>query len=108
MVVLDRLGEDGQGALATMRTQEARCGVGVVASNDGRVQHLFEGVAARLAGLELDDVEDLVGVGDEQIVEGEQYAGPLDDGHAGPLLLRLAGGATRRLHVVGRGAWHDR
>jgi len=37
--------------------------VGVVAGLDGDVLDLFEGVVPRLAGLELNDVEDLRGVG---------------------------------------------
>ena len=69
VAALPRLGEQRQSTLAAARTQQSRRRVRVVARHDGRVEDLFEGVLARLARLELDDVQDLVGVGDHQVVE---------------------------------------
>ena len=51
--------------------------MGVVARLDGRVEHLFEGMPARFAGLELNQVEDLLAAFDQQIVEAQEDVGAL-------------------------------
>ena len=69
--------EDGQRALRAPRPQELRRRVPVVARLDGDVEHLLERVDARLAALELDDVEDLLRVGEHEVVEAQEHGGAL-------------------------------
>ena len=106
VMVLPRLGEHRQRALAAARPQEGRRRVRVVARLDGDVEHLLEGVAARLAGLELDDVEDLGGVVDDEVVEAQHDGGALGERAPRPLLLRLARRRAGGGHVGGRALRH--
>ena len=72
-----RGGEHGQRALRASRPQGLRRRVPVVARLDGDVEHLFERVDARLAALELDDIEDLLRVGEHEVVEAQEHRGAL-------------------------------
>ena len=103
---LGRAREERQGALAAARRQVVLRAVSVVARLDGDVLDLFEGVVARLAGLELDDVEDLRGVGDEQVVEAQQHGGAFVERALRPGGLGRARGRDGGRHVGRRAGRH--
>ena len=77
-------------------------GVGVVARDDRDVEDLLERVLARLAGLDLDEVEDLVLAGEHEVVEAAQHGAALGERRARPGGLHVAGAGERRLDVLGR------
>ena len=100
--------QHGQRALRPLRPQEAGRRVPVVPRLDGDVEHLLEGVDPRLAALELQDVEDLLRVGEHQVVVAQQDRGALLHRATRPRLLRLAGRRARRRDVVGAAPRHLR
>ena len=63
---------------------------GVVAGHDRGIGDLFEGVLARLAALELDEIEDLVLALEDQVVEAQEDLRPLGERAHRPILLREA------------------
>ena len=78
-VVDARPGEEGQGALARFGAQMTPGGAGRVAAADGRIEHLLEGVAARFAAFELDEVEQLFLAIEDEVVQAHEDAPPLGD-----------------------------
>ncbi len=105
-MVLPGLGEHGQRTLTAARLQKARRRVCVVARLDGDVEHFFEGVTSRLAILELDDVEDLGGVVDDEVVKAQHDGGALGERTPRPPLLRCARRRACGGHVIGRALRH--
>ncbi len=61
--------------------------IGVVAGHDRGVEDLLEGVPSGLPRLELDDVEQLVLAGEDEIVEAQQDLPPGGEARLAPLLL---------------------
>ena len=76
----------------------------VVAGGDEDVKQFFHRIAASLAGLELDDVEDGRPPLMDEVVELEDDSGPVSHRSGGPAFLRLAG--KRRCAQYLRGAGH--
>ena len=68
----------------------------VIAGDDGGVENLLERMPAGLAGLQLDQVENLVLAVQQEIVEAQEYAGAIGEGSRRPGGLRAAGNATAR------------
>src|SRR5262249_53668104 len=101
VVVLVGGGEQGERALAALGAQEALGRVGVVAGDDGAVEHLLEGVAARLARLEPEQVEDLVLAVEAEAGVAQQDRPARGAAGARPGPLRPARAAERRLDVLG-------
>lgn len=97
------LRERGHGARVPLRLQIGGGLTAVVAGRDGYGLHLLVGVQAGLAGLQLDEVEDLGLAFEHQVVEAEQDGGPLPYGDLCPDRLGLPGRLERLLHVLGRG-----
>jgi ParB family chromosome partitioning protein len=87
-------GEDRQGALGPPWPEELLRDVAVVARLDGDVEHLLERVDARLAALELDEVEDLRRVREHQVVVAQEHGGALCHRQRRPLRLCRARGCT--------------
>ena len=103
---LGRPGQERQGALAAARPQVPGRAVGVVPGLDGDVLELLEGVATRLARLELDDVEDLPRVGDEQVVKAQQQRRAFVYWALGPGRLGRGRGRDGGGHVGRRAGRH--
>src|SRR3954452_12970330 len=61
---------------------------------------------ARLAGLDLDEVEDLLLAGQDEVVEAQEHGTALLERRARPGLLGVACAAYRRLDVLGRAPGH--
>ena len=80
--------------------------VRVVAGNDRGVDHLFQGVSARLAGLELHEVEHLALAVKQDIVEAEEDAGPFTKPQPRPRSLGDAGTLDGGSNFVGGAPWH--
>ena len=100
---LGDLGEGRHGTGVPLGTQIRRRFAAVVACRHGDGLHLLVGVQARLAGLQLDEVEDLGLALQHEVVEAQQYGGPLPHRHLGPHALRGTGRPERPRHVLGRG-----
>lgn len=75
----------------------------VVAGGDGDGLHLLVGVQAGLAGLQLDEVEDLGLAAEDEVVEAQQDGGPLPYGDGGPGGLGGAGPVEGGGDVLGGG-----
>ena len=78
---------------------------GVEAGDDRRVEHLFEGVLARLAGLELDEVEDLLLAVEEEVMEAQENLRPLGERPHRPILLGESQPRLGEDDVLRRRAW---
>ena len=90
VVVLPRLGER-QRAPAPARLEVLLGGVRVVARHDRDVEHLLERVAARLAGLDLEQVEQLLLVVERQVVVAQEDALALVEAGPRPLACAVRG-----------------
>lgn len=97
------LGERRDGAGVPLGPQIRGGPVAVVPGRDGHGLHLLVGVQTGLAGLQLDQVEDLGLAFEDQVVEAEQNGGALPYRRLCPHRLRLARGLEGLLHVLGRG-----
>jgi hypothetical protein len=74
--------------------------VGVVPGNDGRVDHLFQGVRARLPGLDLHEIEHLALAVEQEIVETVEDPGPLTKAPPRPRSLGNASAIDGRSNVL--------
>ncbi len=99
---LGDLGEGRHGARVTLGAQVRGGLAAVVPGGDGDGLDLLVGVQAGLAGLQLDEVEDLGLACEDQVVEAEQDGGALPYRSAGPDGLRGAGPLEGAGHVLGR------
>lgn len=100
---LGDLGEGGDDPGVAPRL-EVRAGLApVVAGGDGDGLHLLVGVQPGLAGLQLDEVEDLGLALKDQVVEAEQDGGPGPDRCRGPGGLGGAGAVEGGGDVLGGG-----
>ncbi len=97
-------GQHRERAAAALRLEVPGGGVRVVAGHDRDVEDLLERVLARLARLELDQVEDLVLAREHQVVEAQQDALALREAGLRPGGLRRASAWERGGHVLGRAA----
>ena len=115
-VVIDGgFGQHRYCAVCSLRFQQLRPLVAVVAGGDSGVYELLVGTGAVLAGLGLQQVQHLVAVGKQQVVEVVQHFAALFRCHAGPLLLRRTGtleglvdiglGTDRNLRQLLAGKW---
>jgi hypothetical protein len=80
--------------------------VRVVAAAQGDVEDLLERVAAGLAALQLDEVEDLLLAVEHQVVQAHEDGGPVRDGRLRPGALCSPGALEGQSHVLGRAAGH--
>ncbi len=96
-------GERGHGTRVPLRPEVGGCLTAVMAGRDGYGLHLLVGVQPGLAGLQLDEVEDLGLAFEQQVVEAEQDGGALPYGNLCPDRLGRAGRLEGPLHVLGRG-----
>src|SRR5207302_4904908 len=90
-----------QGAFAAARAEETLRAAGVVAGNDRGIEDFFKGVAARLAGLPLDEIEHFVLTLEQQIVEAEEDARAVRESAAVPGELRGAGALRSEVEIGG-------
>ena len=87
--------------------QVALGGVGVVAGNDGGVEDLLEGMPPGLAGLELDQVQELLLAGQDQVVVAQQNGSSLRKARRRPSLLGGPGVLNGQRHIGLGAARHD-
>src|SRR3954447_1167524 len=80
----------------------------VVTRDECHVHDLLEAVAASLAGLKLDDVEDVLAVVEHQVVEAQQDALALLEAGRSPSPLRVAGAPDSSSDVIGGATRHRR
>jgi len=106
MVVLPDLGERELDALAALGAEVLLGGVRVVAGGEGDVEHLLEGVTARLPVLELDEVEHLVLAVEHEVVQPHQDRRALAHRPRGPLALHRPRAPRRLRHVLGGAVRH--
>lgn len=97
------LGEGRDGAGVPLRLEVGGGLAAVVAGRDGDGLHLLVRVQPRLAGLQLDQVEDLGLAGEDEIVEAEQHGRALPYRRLRPQRLRGAGRVEGLRHVLGCG-----
>ena len=102
MVQLVDAGGNRHQASSAARAQVALRAHAVVARHDRDVADLLERVLARLAGLELDQVERLGLSREHQVVEAQQHPSPVGQRPFRPVLLCAARDVVRRGDVVGR------
>lgn len=95
--------QGGHGARVVLGLQVGGGLAAVVAGRDGDGLHLLVGVQPGLAGLQLDEVEDLRLTLQDQVVEAEQDGGALPYRRLLPHRLGPAGRLEGLLHVRGRG-----
>lgn len=103
---LTQLGDLGEGrddSGVPLRLQIRAGPAPVVAGRDGDGLHLLVGVQPGLAGLQLDEVEDLRLPLEHEVVEAEQDGRPGADGGRGPGRLGGTGPLEGRRHVLGGG-----
>lgn len=103
---LPQLGDLGQRRNDTgvpLRLQVRGRPAPVVPGGDGDRLHLLVGVQPGLAGLQLDEVEDLRLPLEHEVVEAEEDGGPGPDGGGGPGGLGGAGPLEGGRDVLGRG-----
>ncbi len=96
-------GQPGEHAGHPAGGEVVRGGTGVVARGQGDVGQLEEGVLAGLAGLDADQVADLVLTVQDQVVQPQQRLRALLDRRPRPGLLRPAGAGHGLPDVLGRG-----
>ena len=81
------------------RPQQAAGVARVVASIDADIEQLLHAVTTRLAGLRLQDVEDLVASGEEEVVEPQDHGRALAEGTLRPGPLTVPELADRPIDV---------
>jgi hypothetical protein len=79
----------------------------VVAGDDRGVEHLFQGVPARLTGFELQEIEHLALAVEQEIVEAEKDAGPSPKAQLRPLPLGNPGTVNGDSDVGGGAPWDE-
>jgi hypothetical protein len=99
-------GEHRQRAGPALRSEESGAAARVVPCRDRHVGDLLEGVLAGLAGLPLDQVEELFLPVEHEIVVAQQNLGPLARAGGRPGALRAAGALECGRDVVGRRHGH--
>jgi hypothetical protein len=104
--MLPGFGQQRQSAPLTARSEMPLTMVRVVAGDDRRVDHFFQGVLARLAGLDLHEIEHLALAVEQKIVESEEDAGPSSKAQPRPLPLGDPHAANGDSDVVGRAPWY--
>ena len=97
------LGQGRHGAGVPLGPQVAGGLAPVVPGGDGDGLHLLVGVQPGLAGLQLDEVEDLGLALQHQVVEAEQHGGPLAGPGSAPRRLGGAGALEGGRDVLGGG-----
>jgi hypothetical protein len=83
--------QHGERAGVAAGPQVTRRGAAVVAGRRGDGLHLLVGGQPRLAGFELDEVEDLVLAAQQQVVAAQQHRGAVAHRARGPVALGRAG-----------------
>lgn len=101
MAQLGDLGEGRYGAGVPLGAQVGGGLAAVVPGGDGDGLDLLVGVQTGLAGLQLDEVEDLGLAREDQVVEAQQDGGALPYRHPCPHGLGGAGPLEGRGHVLG-------
>src|SRR5664280_416724 len=99
VVVLGGGGQPRQRAPAAAGSQLPGSGVSVVTGDDRHVGELLERRLAGLAGLQLDQIEDLVLPVQDQVVVAQEDPPPVRRRCPSPLLLRRPGQAHGGVHV---------
>ena len=90
-------GEQGKGALAPPRPQQALGAPRVIARDDGGIQNLFECVPPRLAGLPLDEIEHFILALEQQVVKAQKDARAIGKRARAPRRLGRRVRASRRV-----------